>query len=135
MGSLGGIRSVAPQFALLFLIILLGSVALPLTNGFVGEFLLINGIFQYNFWMAVVAGSTVILGAVYMLRSYQAMMLGETKPITEGFADLNTTEKTVLYTIAALVIIFGVYPKPLLDIVNPAVEELIKVFQTGLLGE
>ena len=133
--SLGGIRSVAPQFALMFLIIMLGSVALPLTNGFIGEFLLINGIFQYNFSMAAVAGLTIILGAVYMLRSYQSMMLGETKPITEGFTDLDMTEKTVLYTIAALVILFGVYPKPLLDIATPAVDELIKVFQTGLLGE
>ena len=133
--SLGGIRSVAPQFALMFLIIMLGSVALPLTNGFIGEFLLINGIFQYSPWMAAIAGLTVILGAVYMLRSYQSMMLGETKPITEGFADLDATEKTVLYTIAALVIIFGVFPKPLLDIATPAVDELIKVFQTGLLGE
>ena len=85
--------------------------------------------------MATVAGLTVILGAVYMLRSYQAMILGETNATTEGFKDLDMTEKTVLFVIAGLVILFGVYPKPLLDIANPAVEELIKVFQTGLLGE
>jgi NADH-quinone oxidoreductase subunit M len=135
ISALGGIRGVAPQFALVFLIIMLGSVALPLTNGFVGEFLLINGIFQYNFWLAAVAGLTVILGAVYMLRSYQSMILGETNKITEGFTDLDMTEKTVLFVIAGLVIVFGVYPKPLLDIANPAVEELIKVFQAGLIGE
>jgi NADH-quinone oxidoreductase subunit M len=131
--SLGGIRGVAPQFALVFLIILLGSVALPLTNGFVGEFLLINGIYQYNFWFAVCAGLTVILGAVYMLRSYQTIMLGETNATTEGFIDLDTNEKTVLLSVAALVIILGVFPKPLIDIATPAVEEIIRVFQAGLI--
>ncbi len=133
INSLGGIRGVAPQFALLFLIITLGSVALPLTNGFVGEFFLINGIFQYNFWMAVFAGTTVILGAVYMLRSYQSMMLGETNKITEGFTDLDFNEKAVLLGIAILVIAMGIYPKPLIDTVAPAVEELIKTFQGGII--
>ncbi|MBL7818503.1 MAG: NADH-quinone oxidoreductase subunit M [Saprospiraceae bacterium] len=131
--AMGGIRGVAPKFALLFLITLLGSVALPLTNGFVGEFLLINGIYQHNFWMAAVAGLTVILGAVYMLRSYQSVMLGETKQLTEGFKDLDTNETTVLLTVSVLVIVLGVFPKPLLDIVAPAVEELLQVFQSGLI--
>lgn len=134
IAALGGIRSEAPLFALLFLIIMLGSVALPLTNGFVGEFLLINGIYQYNKWMAVFAGLTVILGAVYMLRSYQTMMLGETNALTKGFTDLDNNEKSVLLMVAALVIILGVYPKPLLDIVAPAVELLIATFQKGLIG-
>ena len=132
--KMGGIRGVAPKFALLFLITLLGSVALPLTNGFVGEFLLINGVYQYNFWMAAVAGLTVILGAVYMLRSYQSIMLGETKPLTAAFADLDNNETTVLLTVSVMVIILGVFPKPLLDIVAPAVEELLKVFQGGLIN-
>jgi NADH-quinone oxidoreductase subunit M len=131
--ALGGIRSVAPKFALYFLIILLGSVALPLTNGFVGEFLLINGIYQHNFWMAAIAGLTVILGAVYMLRSYQSIMLGETKPLTEKFADMDTNEITVLLTVSALVIILGVFPKPLLDIAAPAVEALLREVQNGLI--
>ena len=139
IASLGGIRSVAPKFALVFLIIMLGSVALPLTNGFVGEFLLINGVFNYKFdifggWFALGAGMTVILGAVYMLRSYQTMMLGDTKTTTDNFADLDMTEKTVLITIAILVLLLGVFPKPLIDIVTPAVEEIIKTFQSGLVG-
>ena len=133
LDALGGIRSVAPKFALYFLIILLGSVALPLTNGFVGEFLLLNGIFQHNMWMAAIAGLTVILGAVYMLRSYQSIMLGETKLLTEKFADLDTNEITVLLTVSALVIILGVYPKPLLDIAQPAVEALLREVQNGLI--
>src|SRR3569832_2089627 len=68
--ELGGIRNVAPQFATYFIIVLLATVALPLTNGFIGEFLKKNGVYQYNAYMAGVAGLTIILGAVYMLVSY-----------------------------------------------------------------
>lgn len=79
MAKLGGIRNVAPKFAAFFLIIMMGSVALPLTNGFVGEFLLISGIYKYSAFAAGCAGLTIIFGAVYMLRGYQFIMLGETK--------------------------------------------------------
>ena len=120
--QLGGIRNVAPKFAVLFLIVLLGSVALPLTNGFVGEFLLINGLYQYNATAAVFAGLTVILGAVYMLRSYQSVMLGEVNSTTNNFAEISGLEKTVLLIICALILILGIYPKPLLDIAEPAVK-------------
>jgi len=123
--SLGGIRNVNPQFAVLFLIVLLGSVALPLTNGFVGEFLLLNGVYQYSAWMAAFAGVSVILGAVYMLRSYQSIMLGETNSLTSSFAPLTSNEKIVLITICAAIIAFGVYPKPLLDIAEPSVIKLV----------
>lgn len=126
ISSLGGIRNINPQFATLFLIVLLGSVALPLTNGFVGEFLLINGIYQYSAWTAAFAGLTVILGAVYMLRSYQGIMLGETNTLTEKFSPLAMNEKIVLIIICALIIVMGVYPKPLLDISEPAVKMLIE---------
>jgi NADH-quinone oxidoreductase subunit M len=124
IGQMGGIRNVSPQFAALFLIVLLGSVALPLTNGFVGEFLLLNGIAQYSFWACAIAGTTVILGAVYMLRSYQVIMLGETNKVTSGFAALTTNEKAVLFIVCAAVLAFGVYPKPLLDIMQADVNAL-----------
>jgi NADH-quinone oxidoreductase subunit M len=124
--ALGGIRNVNPQFAVLFLIVLLGSVALPLTNGFIGEFLLLNGLYQYSAWMAAFAGISVILGAVYMLRSYQSIMLGETNALTTSFAPLTLNEKVVLVIIAAAIIVFGVYPKPLLDMVEPSVIQLVK---------
>ena len=122
MTELGGIRNVAPKFAAMFLIILLGSVALPLTNGFVGEFLLLNGLYQYSSYAAAFAGLSVILGAVYMLRSYQTVMLGEVNSITKTFAEVSGLEKTILIIICLLVIVLGVYPKPLLDIAEPAVK-------------
>lgn len=125
IATLGGIRNVNSQFAVLFLIILLGSVALPLTNGFVGEFLLLSGVYQFNPWMAGFAGLSVILGAVYMLRSYQSIMLGQTNGTTSSFAPLVASEKAVLIIICAAVIVFGVFPKPLTDIVSPAVDQLV----------
>ncbi|MEW6469036.1 MAG: NADH-quinone oxidoreductase subunit M [Bacteroidota bacterium] len=127
LAELGGIRNVEPQFAVLFLIVLLGSVALPLTSGFVGEFLLINGIYQYSTWAALFAGLTVILGAVYMLRSYQRVMLGETNSVTAGFAPLTFHEKAVLIPIVILIIALGVYPKPLMEIAEPAVKQIISI--------
>ena len=127
ISELGGIRNVEPKFAALFLIILLGSVALPLTNGFIGEFLLIAGIYQYSMWAAAFAGLTVILGAVYMLRSYQNVMLGETNLITSGFSPLTFNEKAVLIPIVILIIVLGVYPKPLMEITEPAVRQILSI--------
>jgi NADH-quinone oxidoreductase subunit M len=123
--KLGGIRNINPQFAILFLIVLLGSVALPLTNGFVGEFLLITGVYQYSAWLAAFAGLTVILGAVYMLRSYQAIMLGEANELTKKFVALSSHDKAVLIIISAAIIAFGVYPQPLTDLAEPAVKNLL----------
>lgn len=123
--SLGGIRNMNGQFSVLFLIILLGSVALPLTNGFIGEFLLINGVYQYSASIAAFGGLSVILGAVYMLRSYQKIMLGEKPNNAMEFGPLATSDKVVLITVCAVIIAFGVYPKPLNDLAEPAVKALL----------
>jgi NADH-quinone oxidoreductase subunit M len=122
---MGGIRNVNSSFSVMFLIILLGSVALPLTNGFIGEFLLLNGVFQYGMLTAALAGLSVIFGAVYMLRSYQKIMLGEVNASTEKFGELASTDKIVLVVICVVIIAFGVYPKPLNDLAAPAVTELL----------
>jgi NADH-quinone oxidoreductase subunit M len=123
--ELGGIRNKAPQFNTLFLIIVLGSVALPLTNGFIGEFLLLYGIYEYNGWLSVFAGLTVILGAVYMLRMFQRVMLGNVNDTTSDFEELKWNEKLVLSTIAIAVIVMGIYPKPVFDIAQPALETIL----------
>jgi NADH-quinone oxidoreductase subunit M len=130
--SLGGIRNIDPKFAMLFLIVLLGSVALPLTNGFIGEFLLLNGVYQYNAVIAAFAGLSVILGAVYMLRSYQSIMLGNTVLQTETFAPLEASEKATLYIICAAILVFGMYPKPLLDISAPAAMQLVNTVRAAM---
>jgi NADH-quinone oxidoreductase subunit M len=135
IASLGGIRISAPRFNGVFLIILLGSVALPLTSGFVGEFLLINAVFQYNFVSGAFAALTMIFGAVYMLRSFQMTMLGESNATTKNFPDLDRQEKWVLYPIAIMVLLIGIYPAPLLKISNVAVDNLLTIisnYQAGI---
>ena len=122
---LGGIAKVAPKFAVFFLIILLGAVALPLTNGFVGEFLLLSGIYQYNSYTTAVVGLSVIFGAVYMLRMYQNILLGELNTLTKNFVDVSNTDFLVLAIIASLTLIIGIYPKPLLMVSESAVQQLI----------
>ncbi|MCX2494572.1 NADH-quinone oxidoreductase subunit M [Pedobacter sp. PF22-3] len=124
--ELGGIAKVAPQLALTFLIIVLGTVALPGTNGFIGEFLLLMGVYNYGIWAAAIAGLTIIYGAVYMLRMYQNVMLGETNSLTITFTDIKGTEKLVLYTICALIIVLGVYPKPVLHLTEASVQHLLE---------
>ena len=124
--ELGGIRNVNGTFSVLFLIVMLGSVALPLTNGFIGEFLLLNGVFQYGGVAAAFAGLTVILGAVYMFRSYQKIMLGEVNALTASFGQLASTDKAVLIIICIVIIAFGVYPEPLNDLAGPAVADMLQ---------
>ena len=125
IGELGGIAKVAPKFAIAFLIIVLGTVALPLTDGFIGEFLLLNGIFQYNIWLVSIAGLTMIFGAVYMLRMYKGVMYGETNALTAAFTDISGSEVIVLAVICILIIVIGVYPQPILHISEASVDNLV----------
>jgi len=124
--KLGGIRSMNGNFAVLFLIIMLGAVALPLTNGFPGEFMLLSGIYQYSAGWAAFGGLSVILGAIYMLRSYQAIMLGEKKDKPAVFGALDGTDKTVLAIICLAVIMFGLFPKTISDIADPAIKVILQ---------
>ncbi len=124
ISTLGGIRSVAPQFALYFIIILFGSIALPLTSGFVGEFLLFVGIYKYNMVISGVAALSIIFGAAYMLSSYQKIMLGSVNSVTSGFKDLVLSEKSVLVPIVVVILWMGVYPKFFLEISEPAVKSI-----------
>jgi NADH-quinone oxidoreductase subunit M len=128
--SLGGIRTNAPVLTTVFIIVVLGTVALPFTSGFVGEFLLINALFQYNVILGSLAGLTIILGAVYLLRAFQYMMLGKNSAQTATIADLTFLEKVVLYPIIVLVILIGIHPDPLLQISEVAVADLVEVFTT-----
>lgn len=121
----GGIAKSAPQLAIAFLVIVMGAVGLPLTNGFIGEFLLLLGVYEYGVWFAVFGGLTLILGAVYMLRLYQKLMLGESNKATAHFSDIAGTEKLVLVIIVVLIVAIGVYPQPLLHLSEAAVTNLI----------
>ena len=107
------------------MVILLGSIALPLTNGFIGEFLLLLGIFEYNHWIAAVAGLTIILGAVYMLWMYQRVMLGKTNELTLAFIDLRWQEVALLLPIVIMIILIGIFPGIFLKMTEPAVYQIL----------
>ncbi len=127
INSLGGIRVLSPRFAMYFLIIVLGSVALPLTNGFIGEFMLLFGLFEYHSWAGFIAGLTIILGAVYMLRMYQKVMLGDVNENVTVFENLKWNEELILAIIAILIFAFGVFPKPVLELVEPIASHIFKL--------
>ncbi|SFB74130.1 NADH-quinone oxidoreductase subunit M [Flexibacter flexilis DSM 6793] len=124
---MGGITRNTPALTIFFMILMLGSVALPLTNGFVGEFLLLSGVFQYNVWFGAIAGVTIILGAVYMLRMFQGVMFGEQSSLTTNFGDISFVEKATLFPLALMVFWIGLYPAPFLNMTAPAVEHLLQV--------
>lgn len=125
--QLGGIRNVAPVLSSVFIVVMLGSVALPLTSGFVGEFLLINALVQYRFILGAIAGVTIILSAVIMLRMFQRAMSGEVNGSIAGFKDLTLQEKLVLFPMVVLIVVIGVYPSPLLNISEAAVDNLVTI--------
>ncbi|PSR56603.1 NADH-quinone oxidoreductase subunit M [Adhaeribacter arboris] len=125
--GLGGITQSTPALSIYFMILLLGTVALPLTNGFVGEFLLLMGVYNYNAWLGAIAGLTIILGAVYMLRMFQRVMFGEQNPATANFKDLTRTEKAVLIPLVVMVFWIGLHPNTFLSISEPSINQLLNI--------
>ncbi|MBK7149156.1 MAG: NADH-quinone oxidoreductase subunit M [Bacteroidetes bacterium] len=125
ISQLGGIRNVAPKFATVFMVVVLASVALPTTNAFIGEFLLLFGVYEYNTWLSVIAGLTIILGAVYMLRMYQLVMLGETNDTTAGFRDLNSRELLLFALLIIGIFQLGLAPKMFMTYVQPSLDLIL----------
>ena len=121
--ELGGIRSQAPKFTSMFMILVLASVALPGTFNFIGEFTVLYSLSQVNIWFAVLGGTTIILGAYYMLKMFQNVMLGETN--TKVFADVTVNETIVFVILIAFLLFYGLYPKPIVDLVNPSIKEIL----------
>lgn len=126
MQELGGIAHKSSFFASGFMIIMLGSVALPLTSGFIGEFMLLSGLYHYSSWLAFFGGLTIIFGAVYMLRAYKVIMLGNETSASGHFRPLHLNEKIILTIVAILIIVLGIYPKPLLDIAEPSLKVILE---------
>lgn len=115
MGRLGGLVTENRLFSAVFLIFVLGSIAFPLTSGFVGEFTLLWGIFQYSKIAAFMAGSTLVLGAWYMLKSYQTIMLGELQQ-PRTLLSVSVSEGLTFCVVAGLVLLIGLFPQPILKI-------------------
>ena len=125
----GGLASVMPRYAVVFMIFTLGSLGLPGTTGFVGEFLILLGTFKVNFTVATIASLGVILGAAYILWLYRRVVFGEiTNPDVKNLNDLNKPEMIILSFLAVVSILFGFYPDPLLSTTSASVGGLIDAF-------
>jgi NADH-quinone oxidoreductase subunit M len=122
----GGIAKPMPVYATFFMIVMLSSIGLPLTNGFVGEFLILLGAFAANHWYATFAATGVILGACYMLWMYQRVIFGKvTNPENEKLTDITGREKFTLIPLVILIFWIGIYPSPFLTRIEPAISELL----------
>ncbi len=129
----GGLVSVMPRYAVIFMIFTLGGLGLPGTTGFVGEFLILLGTFKVNFLVATIASLGVILGAAYMLWLYRRVVFGIiTNSEVNKLKDLNSSEIIILSVLAFVSIIFGFYPEPLLNTTSMSVEGLIELFNSNL---
>jgi NADH-quinone oxidoreductase subunit M len=121
----GGVEKVAPILAGTFLIAGLSTLSLPGLSPFVSEFMVLAGAFTYNYWIAVFAVTAIVLSALYILLMYQRVMTGPTRPDVSGMRDLNRREIAVVAPLLALMVGLGFYPQPLLDAINPTVEETL----------
>ncbi|MCH9678802.1 MAG: NADH-quinone oxidoreductase subunit M, partial [Actinomycetia bacterium] len=118
----GGVNKVAPVLAGFFLVAALSSLALPGLVSFVGEFLVLLGAFERYLWVGALGTLGIVITAAYVLRLYRKSMTGPANPSVEGMIDLKGREITALVPIAALSIALGLYPAPLLNVINPAVD-------------
>jgi len=123
ISEMGGIRAQSPKLTSMFMILVLASVALPSTFNFVGEFTVLFSLSQVNIWFAVLGGTTIILGAYYMLKMFQHVMLGETN--AKIFKDVTFNEGLSLVIIIAVLFFFGLYPKPIIDLITPSLENIL----------
>jgi NADH-quinone oxidoreductase subunit M len=116
-----------PNYAVVFAFAMLSSAGLPLLNGFIGEFTILQGAYQANIWWATLAASGIVLGAAYLLWLYQRTMLGElTNEKNRGLKDLNLREWAVFVPLIVWAIWIGVYPKPYFDILEKPVFRLVE---------
>ena len=124
--SYGGIAHILPKYSFLLMIFVLGTLGLPGTSGFVGEFLVLVGTFKVNFLVAVLGSIGVILAAAYILWLYKRVVFGKLENTQlKNIKDVNLTEASILFVLSAVVIIFGFYPEPLIDTMKVSVENLI----------
>ncbi|ANH82351.1 NADH dehydrogenase [Niabella ginsenosidivorans] len=131
MSDLGGIAQKAPALAFFFVIIAFANIALPLTNAFIGEFMMFNGILssgvtQYGIPLMATAGLGIILGAVYTLNMGRRVFFGNTNALTEKGTDITFHEKAVLAIIVGAILIIGVYPQPLLHSFDQISQSILK---------
>ncbi|MBW3581221.1 MAG: NADH-quinone oxidoreductase subunit M, partial [Actinobacteria bacterium] len=125
ISALSGLQKAAPVLAGVFTVVMFSSIGLPGLNGFVGEFLVLIGSFPTRRWWAVVATAGVILAALYLLWAYQRVFHGVPEGENTTMPDMSRRELAVMAPLLAAIVLLGVYPKPVLERIEPAVDRLI----------
>jgi NADH-quinone oxidoreductase subunit M len=123
--GLRGVQRSAPVLAGIFTVAMMASVGLPGLNGFVGEFLILSGTFVAHRWWAVVATAGVVLAALYLLWAYQQAFHHEPDPATKAMPDVSWRQVAVAAPLIGLILFLGIYPKPVLDRINPSVDRVV----------
>src|ERR687897_486678 len=131
IAALKGLQKAAPIFAAVFTVVMMSSIGLPGLNGFVGELLVLVGSFLTARWWTVVAASGVILAALYLLWAYQRVVHGEPGDDKPHFPEMNWGEGLVMAPLLGLIVFLGIYPKPVLERMEPSVERLIDHVETN----
>jgi NADH-quinone oxidoreductase subunit M len=133
IAAYGGLVNRMPVYAAVFMLFTMANVGLPGTSGFVGEFLALMGAFRVNTWVAALATTGVILSACYALWLYRKIVFGVIeKPSLAGIRDMDRRELLIFAPLVILTLLFGFYPKPLLDMSSASVAALIEIHQNGL---
>jgi NADH-quinone oxidoreductase subunit M len=129
----GGLVNRMPAYALIFMFFTMANVGLPGTSGFIGEFLVLMGIFQVNTWIAIFATSGVILSAAYALWLYRRVVFGDLiKESLKTIQDMGTRERVIFAPLVVMTLLLGVYPALVLDIIGPSVSALVGNYETAL---
>jgi NADH-quinone oxidoreductase subunit M len=129
MSELGGLAQKAPSLAIMLVVVALANVALPLTNAFIGEFMMFNGVFgskasNYHYIFMVAGGISIILSAIYTLNMIQKVLYGNTSTLTANARDIRVNEKFVLVVLLIGIVVMGVYPKPMIEATKQAVDAI-----------
>ena len=127
ISQLSGVAHKAPALTIFLVIIALANIALPLTNAFVGEFLMFSGLYQFNSWYSFAAAISIILAAVYTLNMIQKVFYGNTNVVTETMSDISLNEKIILSVIVCLIFMMGIYPQPVIELTREAVNSLVSI--------
>jgi NADH-quinone oxidoreductase subunit M len=126
LSSFGGLARVMPVYALFLMVAMLSSVAVPGTHGFVGEFLVLVGSFQTHPWLTIVASSSVILSAVYILWAVQRVLFNPLdKPENRNLPDMNWREVAMMVPVAIMIFYLGIHPAPVLRRMEPRLQEVM----------
>jgi NADH-quinone oxidoreductase subunit M len=131
----GGLAERMPVYAVFFMVFMLASVGLPGTGGFIGEILVLVGLFQVSTWAATLAATGLVLGAAYMLWLYRRVIFGKlTKGDLKAIKDMSYREVAVFTPLLVLTIWMGVYPMPFLEIIDVSVANLVEQHKTAMLA-